>query len=289
MADRVITVKKNKKFVKKEKDDMDIKKYMAPTDEKPLDCIVTNGGFCGIFRKIACIGDSLSSGEFESCENDVVGWRDYYDYSWGQFIARDTNSTVYNFSRGGMTAKEYCESFATENDFWNVEKRCRAYIIALGVNDIYQILKGELRFGSIEDIDRNNCENNADTFVGWYAKIIQRYQKIQPKAKFFLMTMPNDKRCDEEREMYKRHNALMYQLVEFFDNCYVLDLHKYGPEYNEEFQNHFYLGGHLNAAGYRLTALMVESYIDYIIRHNTEDFKQIGFVGTPFYNENYKW
>ena len=35
-------------------------------NEKPLDRIVTDGGFCAIFRKIACIGDSLSSGEFET-------------------------------------------------------------------------------------------------------------------------------------------------------------------------------------------------------------------------------
>ena len=41
--------------------------------------------------------------------------------------------------------------------------------------------------------------------------------------------------------------------------------------------------------GYRLTALMIESYIDWIIRNNMEDFKQIGFVGTPYYNENEKW
>ena len=34
--------------------------------EKPLDQLILNGGFCGIFRTIACIGDSLSSGEFES-------------------------------------------------------------------------------------------------------------------------------------------------------------------------------------------------------------------------------
>ena len=37
-------------------------------NEKPLDNLVTNGGFTGIFRTIACVGDSLSSGEFESID-----------------------------------------------------------------------------------------------------------------------------------------------------------------------------------------------------------------------------
>ena len=61
------------------------------------------------------------------------------------------------------------------------------------------------------------------------------------------------------------------------------------PAGDEAFHRHFYLGGHLNASGYRLTALMMESYIDYIIRHNPDDFKQIGFVGTPYHNEQEPW
>ncbi|MCI9625654.1 MAG: hypothetical protein HFI90_02605 [Clostridia bacterium] len=38
---------------------MNIKKYMAAKEEKPLDNIAANGGFCHVFRKIAYIVDSL--------------------------------------------------------------------------------------------------------------------------------------------------------------------------------------------------------------------------------------
>ena len=41
----------------------------------------------------------------------------------------------------------------------------------------------------------------------------------------------------------------------------------------------FYLGGHMNPCGYILTARQVMSYIDYIIRHNMRDFKEVGFIG----------
>ena len=78
---------------------MDLSKFTANKGEKPLDKIAVNGGLCGIFRKIACIGDSLSSGEFESFENGKRGYHDYYDYSWGQFLAQDTGSEVLNLSR----------------------------------------------------------------------------------------------------------------------------------------------------------------------------------------------
>ena len=45
---------------------------------------MADGGFCGIFRTIGCIGDSLSSGAFETLsEDNVPGGLDMYEYSWG--------------------------------------------------------------------------------------------------------------------------------------------------------------------------------------------------------------
>ena len=259
-------------------------------EEKPLDNIVSNGGYCGIFRTVACIGDSLSSGELESCIDGKVGYHDYYDISWGQFFARDAGCKVYNFSRGGMTAKEYCESFANEKGFYAEELKAQAYIIALGVNDCSRVLKGMIEFGSLDDVHPDAPESNANTFIGYYAKIISDYKKLQPKAKFFLMTMPRDTENTAERNaLYDKFQETAYKLCEIFDNCYVVDIRKYAPEYDEKFRKNFFLGGHLNSAGYRFTALMVESYIDYIIRNNFEDFSQIGFVGTEFYNEKTKW
>lgn len=269
---------------------MDFKNYMAIPGEKPLDNIVTNGGFCGIFRKIGCIGDSLSSGEFESLKGEAKGYHDYFDYSWGQYIARDAGCTVYNFSRGGMTAKEYCTEYAELQDFWNCERRCQAYIIALGVNDVHAADRGEIEHGSTADVDVNDWRNNKETIIGYYAQIIQRYKEIQPKARFFLMTMPQDTTTSDSVNALKDKNTEeLYKLAEMFEYCYVIDLRKYAPVYDEAFRENFYLGGHLNAAGYRLTALMVESYIDYIIRNNPKDFSQIGFVGTPFFNDGEKW
>lgn len=269
---------------------MDIKQFMIQPNEKPLERLVTNGGFCGIFRKIACVGDSLSSGELESMKNGEKGYHDYFEYSWGQFLARDAGSTVLNFSRGGMTAQEYCESYAEGMDWWNIERRCQAYILALGVNDISRTIENEMKWGSINDIDIADWRNNAKTFVGYYAQIIQRYQEMQPKAKFFLMTTPKeDNLVPQREELCGKHVEALYQIAELLPNCYVLDFQKYAPLYDDTFRKHFYLGGHMNPAGYRLTALMVESYIDYIIRSRPDDFRQVGFVGTPFHNENETW
>lgn len=268
---------------------MNIMDYIYKTEDKPLDNMVLNGGYCGIFRRIACIGDSLSSGEFEALQNGLIGYHDFYEYSWGQYIARDIGCDVYNFSRGGMTAEEYCESFAELKGYWSEEYAVQAYIIALGVNDITRIINGELEMGSIQDVDLSNCGRNKHTFLGYYAQIIQHYKVLQPKAKFFLMTIPKSDEEENRKTLGDIHRKLIYQLSQLLENCYVLDFRKYAPDYNKEFQQRFFLGGHLSPAGYRLTALMTESYIDYIIRNNMEDFKQVGFIGTPYYNEKEKW
>ena len=36
----------------------------------------------------------------------------------------------------------------------------------------------------------------------------------------------------------------------------------------------------MTPTGYILTARMIESYIDYIIRKNQKDFAEVGFIGT---------
>ena len=82
---------------------MNIKQIMNKKDEKPLEHLLDDGGFTSIFRTIGCIGDSLSSGEFESL-NDLgeKEYHDFFEYSWGQYLGRMIGSRVYNFSRGGM-------------------------------------------------------------------------------------------------------------------------------------------------------------------------------------------
>jgi hypothetical protein len=253
-------------------------------NEKPLDNIIENDGFCGILRTIGCVGDSLSSGEYETIDaNGNRHYYDFYDYSWGQFIARVTGTTVYNFSRGGMSAKQYIETFANEKDFWNPELKCKAYIIALGVNDL---LNDKQEVGSISDICKDDYRKNAKSFAGYYAAIIQRLKEIAPDAKFFFMTMPEENNRRELQELKDAHAKLMYDFADYFDNSYVIDLKQYAPVYDENFKSKFYLNNHLNAAGYAITAKFVISYIDYIIRHNLQDFSEIGLVNTPY--KNYK-
>lgn len=150
-------------------------------------------------------------------------------------IARKNGLKAYSFSRGGMTAKEYIESYAELNGLWDKEKACQAYVIALGVNDVYN---RNMEIGSMEDINKDDYTKNNPTFAGYFAQIVSRYKEISPDAKFFFVTIHKD----EKREKTKLHKTvqLMYDMAEYFEN----------------------------------------SYIDYIVRHNPDDFKTTGMVGT---------
>ncbi len=248
--------------------------------EQPLDTLLDDGGYAAIFRTVACVGDSLSSGEFESMHEDGRrGYHDMFEYSWGQFMARTCGSKVYNFSKGGMTAKHYCEQFAEEQDFWNPAYAAQCYIIALGVNDL---LNSNTPLGSIADIDRDHWQNNRDTFAGNYGRIISRLKEIQPRAKFFLVSMMKTNNPDRNRKT-EAHRDLLSDMAALFDNAYVIDLYRYAPVDDEQYREKFFLNGHLNPMGYLLSAKMMISYIDYIIRHHMEDFKEVAFIGTDLH------
>ncbi len=253
---------------------MDWEKELYPAEEKPLDRLVDGYSHTSVFRTIGFIGDSLSSGEFETL--DAEGKRHYhdlYEYSWGQYIARKNGLKAYNFSRGGMRAQWYMESYAEENGLFDPEKACQAYVIAMGVNDIYN---EHQEIGTVADIEADRTRR--PTFVGFYGDLVKKYKEISPDAKFFFVTFPRGSRGKTE-EATAMVEAL-YAMAEYFDNAYVIDLYRYGPTYDQKFKDHFYLHGHLNASGYILTARLIDSYIDYIVRHNPEDFRNAGLIGS---------
>ncbi|MBQ7720134.1 MAG: SGNH/GDSL hydrolase family protein [Clostridia bacterium] len=254
--------------------------YLLKPTEKPLDYIPEDGGFAAIFRTIACVGDSLSSGEFESLNPDGShGYHDMFEYSWGQYLARMLGSKVYNFSRGGMTAIEYMRSFAEANDMWSKEKLAQAYIFALGCNDLFGMKQN---VGTVDDI-HEDYETDPDTFAGWFGRVFMRYRSMQPRARFFLMTMVKNGSEDNDT-VVESQAQLMRDIAAKFDNTYVIDFAKYGPLYDKDFRDKFYMLGHMNPAGYLLTAKMTAAYIDYIVRSDFASFRDVGFIGSELHD-----
>lgn len=260
-------------------------------DDNPIARNPVNGGLCSIFRTIGCIGDSLASGELESCMNGIIRYNDFYEYSWGQFMAKACGSTAFNFSRGGLTAKEFVENLHEDRlNIFDPDRKCQAYIIALGYNDISSMMRGEMTLGTIDDIYLDNLEKNADSYAGYMGKILSYIKQIEHKARIFLITMPIYEE-DPRSEFKDQHAQLMNQLTQLYEYTFVLDLRKYAPIYDSGFKQKYYVGNHMNVMGYFFTANMLLSYIDWIINREPEKFLQSGFIGCAddLHNENAVW
>ena len=162
---------------------MNNKRFEIGAGEQPLDIIKETCGFAGIFKQIGVIGDSLASGEFESHdENGNIVYTDMYEYSWPAVLERITGTKYNNYSRGGMTAREYVQSWADENGFWQWNQ---AYIIALGNNDSF-VFGHPL--GSVKDVNADCPQDNGDTFFGNMGKIVSKLKTIEPNARIFVVT-----------------------------------------------------------------------------------------------------
>ena len=259
-----------------------VKEEINKEGVNPLEKIIKDGGMYNIFKTSGVVGDSLSSGcmEYRDTNGTAVGI-DMYEYSWIQRIGKITGNTCYNFSAGGLTTRKF---FTTSNDkvrsIMDEDKKCQAYHIALGVNDVADTT---LNVGLKSDINLSNKSLNSDTFYGNYGKIIQTIKEIQPKAKIFLHTMHNFPQMTKWGKRFTDFNNAIKDMVNIFDNCYVLDFFTFDVLHDEEFQKKFYNGFHDNVLGYQRKAYLIISYVDWIINNNYEEFREIPFIGSSKY------
>ena len=256
----------------------------------PIRKVLHHEGYVSIIRHNGGIGDSLSSGEHESFKEGTKGFHDYYEYSWGQFIARKCGNRVINFSCGGLRCDTFFQYIEDNNPFID-ENRCQVYIIALGLNDISHLSEAYPDgFGSLEDVDYSNEDNNRNSFIGQYYRIIQKLRKFEEKCRIFLINIPKEScHSKKQKEQYDKFREMQIQMVKNNEFLYLIDLRKYAPIYGKRIKKKYFLGGHMSAAGYKFTSDLVITYLDYYIRKNMDDFKQIGFIGKGIHNTKEKW
>lgn len=256
--------------------DIDSVDRLPNLQASPLAKINLYPGFAAIFDDWGFVGDSLSSGNHNIVLPDGTQTNaDFPKYSWGQYMCRVTGAQGVNFSFGGATTKTWIER-AWQECKSNPKK---AYMIALGCNDS---VSSDIPAGNINtDIGSYNSatdtDTNANTFAGYYAGIIQRLKSIQPKAKIFLVTLPKG-----DREYANRYNDVIRGMRNIFSNVFIVDLWEYATEVNGEWASRYRMAYHLNTLGYVYTAYEIMTYLDWIVRNNPSEFKDVALIGTSY-------
>ena len=226
------------------------------------------------FIKFGVIGDSLASGECVANQSGRNVYVDNYDYSWGQFIAREHGMTCINFSKGGLTTRSWLTDINGLPKLKDTENLCNAYIIGLGVNDYNKL--GVNYLGTIEDI-KEDYTQNADSFYGNYGKIIANIFNISSKSKIFVLTIP------ESNAIAEQYNNAIREIARCFENVYVIDLYSDNlTDYAEGFINENKRVGHYNSITYNYMSKLLFDKISRFMTDNYEEFKQIEFINTDY-------
>ncbi|MDU4883001.1 SGNH/GDSL hydrolase family protein [uncultured Clostridium sp.] len=252
----------------------------------PLSKIITDGGLAGLIESYACGGDSLTQGVFDRTNGVAMDFETTKYYSYPSQLSRITGSKVFNLGNAGATACNSQQAIsdwhswlqtATQKNWFSDNFKAKAYIFAVGTNDIgyYGSFTGNVE----TDIDINNYNNNnTTTSVGGLATMIQKARELQPKAVIFIETIDNTRNTKITRdEANEKIRAIAKKL-----DCYLIDMAKYwiSEEEAKEWMAKYQNGGHLNAMGYLLKTQARITYIDWIIRNNPEKFKEVQFIGT---------
>lgn len=250
--------------------------------QEPLDAILNVG----------VIGDSLASGTCNNIDKngDVMGIIDKYDISWPQILKRKTGNTWYNFTKGGFSSYDWLNNStygygaASQSD-----KKCQMYLLALGVNDAIRIRNYEsgttttehnFPLGTMADISDSDYTQNADSFYGWYARIIQQMRAILPKAKFVCFKIPND--AYSPTELFSRVNTAIVAIAEHF-NCGIVDLSEYAQF---EIYNTLLLtnkvSGHFNAITYQYISNIIYKALNDYICNNWKEYSYVEYINSPY-------
>lgn len=190
-----------------------------------------------LFKNIAVIGDSYSSGELYVNEN----FTDYYDISWIQLLARRHGLQATNYSKGGLTAKTWLTDGKGKTKM-DADTAKDLYFVYLGINDSLNMTSYTDGIGTKEDIG-----SEKDSFYAKYSAIITDIKTKAPNAKIAIINMHNSTKdvFGPINEIAKHFSLPVLTLA----NDYSLIKSSYTSEMNQ---------GHPQALGYARLAGAIE-------------------------------
>ena len=261
------------------RDDIDkLKADIIVDDNIPLSVVKETPGMTAILHRIGVVGASLTNGGHNTT-NGSFGQAAGREYSWPQRLARLCGITCFNFGQGGYWCKKWLDN---DGGYYEAvgepENKCDAYIISFASNDIYS--KSGYYVGTIADVHVGNESENGASYYGYLSQVIARCHDVQKRAYLFVLTYPHGFGETESGGYTQAMRDIVEVYREAGYNIYLIDYAAYGMTVDEATERGFKRNAHYVGAGYQYMTYEICTYIDWIIRHNIEDFKDIAFVRT---------
>lgn len=237
---------------------------------KPTDY---SGGDMSTFKRILCIGDSLTEGAFNFKAIEGKTFNRPAGYSYPANLSRISGSEVVNEGRSGLSSNQWYDLYTTgarkDTDLSGFD----CCIINLCTNDVIDTL---------ETVSKTAIMN-----------IISLIKENNKQIKIFLSGMINGKSYPVSGVRYGTINSFLERLYneEYADDQQVIFLDMANYSHLQDLNNvpgisyptDNYNMGHLSAYGYWRIAKDYYNYISYIMAHDTNNiFRNIQFTGTDF-------
>ena len=226
----------------------------------------------GTFAKFGVVGDSLSVGYMGDSSGTAHGRNIYY--SWGQVLARRYGNKCLNFGFSGATTKTwYTNETHGKVELVQEQNKCQAYVVGLGVNDTVT----ESNVGSPSDIDLDNYNNNAESFYGNYAKVIQTIMEFAPTAYIFVFTIPKTGGTNRFSEI--KNNVIKGVVAKLAsDRVFVIETNEYSELFNLDIITDNAYSSHYTAIGYANIATINAIMLTDCMNMNADKLKDIAFI-----------
>jgi len=204
-----------------------------------------------LFNSIGVIGDSYASGEIY-----IDGLKDYYDLSWPQTLGRMAGLKAVNYTKGGLSTKNWLEN----NDYGlgklNSEDANDIYVIALGLNDANQ----SIPIGTISDI----TSDSTNSFYSYFGRIIRAIQSHAPNAIIMVSTLAR------WNTTYNQYSVAVKAIGEYYSFS-VIDL-----DSSDFFKSSFFadnmVGNHPTAVNYSAMAKEYGRLIELALEKDVQNY-----------------
>ena len=226
----------------------------------------TNKTTCNIFKKVVCCGDSYTAGYITDPDGVVHATNE--DYAWPHYMSKLTGNTWINCGQSGANALTW-QSGGRGLTKAQSSGKAQAYIIGLMINDC-GTSANSLTLGSVSDIGTDN-----ETYYGSMSKIIRELNAINPKAKIFVCTCPNNGGA------FTPYNQAVYDIVNAYKDTYpvhCLDLLANIEMYSNISLTNDSHYGHYTAIGYEQFAEILSVIMSNYINDNIADFQDVAFI-----------
>ena len=229
---------------------------------------LNNNNYIYMIKRMAVVGDSLSSGEIIDTTKTPKVVKDCYSYSWLSDLSQSIGCEKVHYSKGGLTTKSWVENVGGYKESLLNDKKSDCYFIALGTNDVNS--KSEFQLGSRSDAIGTN------SFVGYYKQIIELIHEKNNHAIIYCVSLY------ENIESSLEYSNMISQISKLYDYCIYLDVATPLSKNNISRKNDDIYGSdsHFTTVGYMAVASIIKSVLSSLVVKNINKYKYYGL-----YNE----